>query len=547
MYYVKKLPEWEREFPKISPVNVTQLQRELSKHPDRDFVNYLLDGFTFGFDTGLAHLPELSFECDNLLSAKRQPESTTELIQTELDRGYIMGPYASPPFPTYRVSPIGIAIGKYSGKKRLIVDLSAPHDNQIHQSLNELVDKEEFSLSYVKLDTAIKIIQEKGLGSWLCKVDIKDAFKLLPIKENLWPYYGIKWDNKYYFYTRLVFGSRSSPKIFDTLSEAVCWILQNNYDVESVLHLLDDYLTIDAPDSIPYRTMAVLTLVFNKLGIPLSTHKSVGPATVLEYLGVILDTQRMEARLPMEKVNRIISILDSFMEREACTKQELLSLLGHLNFACRVIYPGRAFVSYLISLSTTVKMLHHHVKLNQECRLDIKMWSMFLRQWNGVSFFLDNQETEASNLQFYTDATPIGFGAYFSGKWFCGKFEENMIPNDCKASMALFELYPIVMAAVLWGQEWCKKRIVVKCDNESACEIINKGRSRIPFIMKFIRKLVWCEAKYNFTIHASFIPGCTNLIADSISRFQIEKFRRLAPQADLQPTPCLSASELMLF
>ena len=387
MYYVKKLPEWEREFPKISPVNVTQLQRELSKHPDRDFVNYLLDGFTFGFDTGLAHLPELSFECDNLLSAKRQPESTTELIQTELDRGYIMGPYASPPFPTYRVSPIGIAIGKYSGKKRLIVDLSAPHDNQIHQSLNELVDKEEFSLSYVKLDTAIKIIQEKGLGSWLCKVDIKDAFKLLPIKENLWPYYGIKWDNKYYFYTRLVFGSRSSPKIFDTLSEAVCWILQNNYDVESVLHLLDDFLTIDAPDSIPYRTMAVLTLVFNKLGIPLSTHKSVGPATVLEYLGVILDTQRMEARLPMEKVSRIISILDSFMEREACSKQELLSLLGHLNFACRVIYPGRAFVSYLISLSTTVKMLHHHVKLNQECRLDIKMWSMFLRQWNGVSFF----------------------------------------------------------------------------------------------------------------------------------------------------------------
>ena len=45
------------------------------------------------------------------------------------------------------------------------MDLSAPHDNQIHQSLNEMVDKDEFSLSYVKLDTAIKIIQEKGLGS----------------------------------------------------------------------------------------------------------------------------------------------------------------------------------------------------------------------------------------------------------------------------------------------------------------------------------------------------------------------------------------------
>lgn len=549
MYCVKKLSncEWELKNITQSPVNVSQLQNELSNHHDKNFVNYLINGFTLGFDTGLEYLPSMTFECDNLLSAKRQPESTSELIQMELERGYIMGPYDKSPFSTYRVSPIGVAVGKYSGKKRLIVDLSAPHNNEIHPSLNELVDKEEFSLSYVKLDTAIKIIQEKGQGSWLCKVDIKDAFKLCPIKEHLWPYYMIKWNNRYYFYTRLVFGSRSSPKIFDTLSEAVCWILQHNYGIENVLHLLDDFLTIDAPNSLPDRTMAILTLVFKKLGIPLSTHKTVGPATVLEYLGIILDSECMEARLPLDKVARIIGLLDSFKERRTCTKQELLSLLGHLNFACRVIYPGRAFISYLISLSTTVKLLHHHVKLTHECRLDMQMWSMFLKQWNGVSFFLDHHETEGTTMQFYTDATPIGFGGYFNGKWFCGKFEENMIPEECKASMALFELYPIVMSAVLWGHEWCRKRIIVKCDNESACEIINKGRSRIPFIMKFVRKLVWCEAKFNFTLRASFIPGCTNLIGDSLSRFQMNKFRRLVPQADLNPTPCLQASELMLF
>ena len=544
---IKKLDTREREFPKISPVNVTQLEKELTKHPDKDFVKYLIDGFTCGFDTGLTYLPEQSLQCGNLLSAKRQPESTKELIQTELDRGYIIGPYTKPPFPTYRISPVGIAVGKYSGKKRLIVDLSAPHDNEIHQSLNDLVDKDEFSLSYVKVGTAIKIIQEKGQGSWLCKADIKDAFKLVPIKENLWPYYGIKWNNKYYFYTRLVFGSRSSPKIFDTLSEAVCWILQNNYSIETVLHLLDDFLTIDDPKVDPERTMAILTLVFNKLGIPLSEHKTQGPTTILEYLGIILDTHKMEARLPMEKVARITSILDSFLERKTCTKQELLSLLGHLNFACRVIYPGRAFVSYLISLSTTVKKLHHYVKISQECRLDIKMWTMFLKQWNGVSFFLDQQETDGEAMQFFTDATPSGFGGYFNGRWFCDKFEENMIPEECKASMALFELYPIVMSAVLWGEEWCKKRIIVNCDNESACEIINKGRSRIPFIMKFVRRLVWCEAKFNFTIRASYIPTGRNGIADSLSRFQMERFRRLAPQADRQATPCLPASELMLF
>ena len=75
-----------------------------------------------------------------------------------------------------------------------------------------------------------------------------------------------------------------------------------------------------------------------------------------------------------------------------------------------------------------------------------------------------------------------------------------MIPDYCKALVALFELYTIVMSAVLCYHEWCKKKIFVKCDNESACEIINKGRSQIHVIMTFMRKLVWCEAKFNFTI-----------------------------------------------
>lgn len=87
----------------------------------------------------------------------------------------------------------------------------------------------------------------------------------------------------------------------------------------------------------------------------------------------------------------------------------------------------------------------------------------------------------------------------------------------------------------------------MNCDNAATVEIINKGRSKIPFIMKFVRKLVWYEALYSFTIRAKFIPGCTNEIADSLSRFQLTKFRRLVPEADPLPTPCLPASELMLF
>ncbi len=163
--------------------------------------------------------------------------------------------------------------------------------------MNELIDKDEFSLSYVTIDQAIKLIKTLGRGSSLMKVDIRDAFKQIPIREELWPFHGIKWNDKYYFYTRLVFGSRSSPRIFDSLSCAICWILQNNYGIKHVLHLLDDFLGVEPPTVDADRTMEILLYVFSLLGVPLSPSKTVGPTPELEYLGIILDSMRMEARL----------------------------------------------------------------------------------------------------------------------------------------------------------------------------------------------------------------------------------------------------------
>ncbi|XP_045160892.2 uncharacterized protein LOC123525806 [Mercenaria mercenaria] len=238
----------------------------------------------------LNSLPEDNKICNNLLSALKQPAEVDLLLETELNNEFIEGPYQSPPFEKYRISPLGIAERKYSGKKRLIVDLSAPHNSQC-PSINSLIDKEMCSLSYVKIDDAIKSIEGYGRCAILCKTDICNAFKLLPIKPEQMPYFMVKWKGQYYVYTRLVFGSRSSPKIFDNLSRAICWIAKNNYDIESIFHLLDDFLTVQAPTSNGDRTMALITLIFNKLKIPISPSKTVGPTTQLEYLGVILDSE----------------------------------------------------------------------------------------------------------------------------------------------------------------------------------------------------------------------------------------------------------------
>ena len=135
--------------------------------------------------------------------------------------------------------------------------------------------------------------------------------------------------------------------------------------------------------------MAVLSLIFNHLHIPLAHHKCIGPTVCLEYLGIILDSFYMEARLPLDKVQRILEFIDTLLGKPYCTKRDLLQLLGHFNFASRVIQPGRSLVSYLLSIAYSIQDLHQAVTLDFHCREDLYMWKKFLSQWNGVSLFYE--------------------------------------------------------------------------------------------------------------------------------------------------------------
>ena len=133
---------------------------------------------------------------------------------------------------------------------------------------------------------------------------------------------------------------------------------------------------------------------------------------------------------------------------------------------------------------------------------------------------------------------------FFKNKWFQGHFPQELLCKD--TSMALFELYPIVMACVLWGHNWSRKRILFHCDNLATVEIISKGRSKVKSIMQLIRRLTYHTAKNSFVVHAVHIAGVDNNIADAISRYQMRRFRALAPEAEDQPTPCLEMAHLLM-
>ena len=148
-----------------------------------------------------------------MLLAAKYADDVSLLVNKELEKGYLIGPFIIPPFDIDRVSPIGMVEGKYSGKQRLILDLSSPHTNKLRSSINDLLNKEDYALVYLKVNDAIKIVKLLGAKYSLSKCDVSDAFKNTPLNPETWHLFGFKWEDKYYFYIRLCFGCRSSPTI----------------------------------------------------------------------------------------------------------------------------------------------------------------------------------------------------------------------------------------------------------------------------------------------------------------------------------------------
>lgn len=252
------------------------------------------------------------------------------------------------------------------------------------------------------------------------------------------------------------------------------------------------------------------------------------------------DTVNMQMRLPGDKLADLSEQLKFFIRQNKVTLRELQSLIGSLNFACQVIAPGRAFCRRLIDATTRVSKPHHRIRVTKEMREDLKLWTVFLSEYNGVTVMLDYSWSSSDILQLFTDSAGglhRGFGAYFQGHWAQSCWPIEWGELGILSDITFLELFPVVVAMELWGNILSNKKIIFHIDNQAVVTIINKKSSKSPRVMVLVRRLVLLTLKLNMLIKAEHIPGKYNIIADSLSRCDWQRFRKMAPTADYSPTP----------
>ena len=344
--------------PISTPLHKAAWEGRLRVHPDPTFARYILEGIEMGFRIGVNPEYRVQSARQNMLSAREHPEVIGDYITKEKAAGHILGPFPKGSMPEVQINRLG-AIPKKNqpGKWRVITDLSFPEGC----SVNDTIDPKLCSLQYISVDQVAAVAAKLGPGALMAKIDIKAAYRLIPVHYQDRKWLGMCWEEAIYVDGMLPFGLRSATKIFTAVADALEWCIARR-GVELIYHYLDDFITLGPPDSdICMRNLQLIEKECEELGVPLAPEKREGPSAIIVFLGILIDSQAGVLRLLEDKLRRLLKLTREWLQRKACTRRELESLIGSLQHACKVIKPGRSFLRQAISLLSVAKRPHHDI------------------------------------------------------------------------------------------------------------------------------------------------------------------------------------------
>lgn len=203
----------------------------------------------------------------------------------------------------------------------------------------------------------------------------------------------------------------------------------------------------------------------------------------------------------------------------------------YLGIACSVVQPGRALLWRMINMTMHVSNAQTHLFLTNEAKEDVKMWLNFLSNFNGKCIFLNETFLLSYTLELHTDAAQyLGYAGMYKDKRFYGAF-----PLEWqKLNIMTLEFLSNYSGIIYFGS-LVEKSFHLFTDNEAFVSVINKQTSRVSEVIRMVRYMVLQCLNLNILFKAKHIPGKKNILADCISRLQVNQFFKLAAHAQKEP------------
>ena len=523
----------------------------LRDHSDRQLVSWCIEGFKSGFKLGLNGTPPLWPNPPNSAKVRKYPKITWDLVKDEISKGFILGPFKNKPLPNLLCVPINIVEKETSsGLYRLIQDFSYPWGDR-ENGINALVPKEHKTVLYSGMDDIARMALDLG-PSWATRIDIKHAFKCLPLSPCQWYLTGFTFLGGYFIQTQTPFGASASCLHFERVTRLLTWIIRNEYPSAHITNYLDDFwLTQKTKHQLIALSNKFLQIVEQDIGFPISHNKTIGPAQLLDFVGLTADLINLRVSLPKDKTLKSLKIINFLLSAHKANQfvsiKDLERCTGILNYACQAMPIGRPWLQSCYGLQWVNQDHFSDRTISDQVTADLTMFKTLLE--STVDYvhtvpFLDRLGRFHSPVEIKADAASkdtLGFGCYLptTGQWFGKTWSETTWftpPSDLVANKIIYqlELFAILMAFKVFAPNLGGRVVVIRSDNLAVVNSINKLSSHLESTMQLLRDLTLTCMSFQILVKATHIPGVLNRESDLISRGKVMQFLEEFPKSQGQ-------------
>jgi len=332
---------------------------------------------------------------------------------------------------------------------------------------------------------------------WLAKVDLKDAFFTIPIHNHHRKYLRFNFQERNYQFICLPFRLSSAPWVFTKTLKPVLALLQQK-GVRLIAYMDGILVLVESKEMISDHLVGMVYLLEN-LGFIINQKKSIlTPTQVIEFLGLTVDSQAMELRLPVGKIKQIRAEAWKMTQAKTTSAHTLARPLGMMNATNNVIPPAPLFCRQLqITLSNTLERhsqcYEAQITLTPESLEELEWWNHNMYNWNGKTLL--RREVD---LTIDSDASMEGWGACCNQQKTGGSWSA----QECMMHINCLELLVATLAVQMFAKHKVGISILLRVDNMTAVAYINHlGGTASRELVILTRDLwMWCLER---NIHTS--------------------------------------------
>ena len=349
---------------------------------------------------------------------------------------------------------------------------------------------------------------------FLASLDLKDAYFQIPIHLSSRKLLRFTSEGTVYQFRALCFGLSTAPQVFTRVFAAVsAWAHSHGI---RLLRYLDDWLVLSSSEQEAKQAVQSLLSLCRTLRIVINEKKSdLVPSQTAKYLGMTIDTEAGKVFPSLARVEKFLTVAESFCTMDAPPAQLWQVILGHLASLERLVPHGR------LRMRTLQWHLKTHwspesdppslpVPFPQEVRRDLSWWMVRDHLLTGVRFV-----TPAPDLHLYLDASCSGWGAHLLDQHVSGVWSD----QEKLLHINLVEMKALFLGLQAFREDVIGHHVTAMCDNSTVVAYVNKQGGMVSRALCLLTScfLRWTQS-FDIHLDARYLPGQANVLADLLSR-----------------------------